>query len=158
MSDEKNKKKKVRLSTFFLFAIIVVMLAYLIISFGMNLRREINIKKDMESVYTDAEFVNVKCDRKPTNKEELKRYYMWWYGDEIPKDDLYAFDIFDSENNTATGYATRDGRVVYDHYGATYYAEEMIEYFEETVDFEHNFPELGYYIPKTNVINDCRLV
>ena len=26
----------------------------------------------MESVYTDAEFVNVKCDRKPTNKEELK--------------------------------------------------------------------------------------
>ena len=157
MSDEKNKKKKVRLSTIFLYAIIVVILVYLIIPFGMNLRREINIKKDMESVYTDAEFVAIKCDSKPFDKEELKGQFLW-FGEGVPEDDLYGFLIRDSEDNTAIGYATTDGSVVFDHYGAIYYAEEMIEYFKETVDFEHNFPELGYYIPKTNVINDCRLV
>ena len=157
MSGTKNKKKKVRFSTIFLYAILVLVLFYLILPFGMNQWRKINIIKDMESVYTDAEFVSIKCGSKPFDKEELKEQFVW-FGEGVPEDDLYGFLIADSEDNTATGYATKDGRVVFDHYAATYYAEEMIEYFKETVDFEHNFPGLDYYIPKTNFINDCRLV
>ena len=142
---KENPKKRVRLATVLVRAAILLVLICLLFPFGMNLIREINIKKDMKSVYTDAKFVDVQCERKAVNKDELEKEYVW-FGEELPQEDLYAFRIEDSEEVTARGYATVDGKVVIDTYGNIYYTDEMMEYFEETVNFEHEFPGVGIYI------------
>lgn len=156
-----NVKKKPSKSTLFLYVLIAVplisALVYAVITYGMKVRREHNIIKDMESVYTEAEFVAIKCDKKPVDKAELEEQYLW-FGDGLPEDDLYEFLISDSEDNTAIGYATKDGTVVFDTYACKYYADEAIDFFKEVVDFEHNFPELQYCIPEINIINECRIV
>ena len=156
-----KRKKKISIYTLLLDValayILIILLIYVVIPYGLNVRRKYKIKKDMESVYTEAEFVAVKCDTKPFDKEELEGQFLW-FGGGLPEDDLYCFLIADSEGNVGTGYATKDGTVVFDSYAAQYYADEMSESFKNTVDFEHNFPELYYHIEKINMINECRLV
>lgn len=134
---------------------LLYVLLYVVIPYGINLRRRINIIMDMKSVYTDAKFVAVKCETEPTDLSEM--YYLW-FGDGLPEDDLYAFAIADSEDHTAIGYATKDGTVVFDTYAATYYADDAVEAFKDVVDFEHNFPGLGYYIEGMNFVNSTRIV
>lgn len=162
MSDKKKKtKKKFSLLKFLWYVIwsgvLILILIRVVIPRGMNLWRQYSIKKDMESVYTDADFVKVKCDIKPVDRAELEGQFLW-YGGGLPEDDLYCFLIYDSEDNVGTGYATKGGTVVFDSYAARYYADEMVASFNEVVDFEHNFPGLYYYIEKINIINECRLV
>ncbi len=160
MSDEKSKKKLSK-STLVFYAIITGALIWLlicrIIPYGINLWRRINIIRDMESVYSDAEFVTIKCDIEPTDKAELEGQYIW-YGGGLPEDDLYAFLISDSKDNPAMGFATKNGTVVFDTYAAAYYEDDAVEYLKNTVDFEHNFPGVGYFITASNIINAYRLV
>ncbi len=148
---EKRSKKKLRKSTLLLCivmsGILIFELVYVVIPYGINLRRRINIKKDMESVYTDAEFVSVKCETKPTDRSKLEKPYLHFYTDvEFPEYDLYEFHISDSEGDTKIGYATKDGKVVFDTYATKYYNYAAVDSLKKVVDFEHNFPELGYYI------------
>lgn len=158
MGDEKKKKSKVLIASGAIFVgILILVMGCLIVPFGMSQRRKMNIVKDMKSVYSEAEFVAVKYSSKPIDKAELEAQYLW-YGDEIPENALYAFTISDSAENTANGYATKHGKVVFDNYGCKYYAEESVEYFKEIVDFEKNFPGLGYEIFPQNAINECRIV
>lgn len=115
--------KKLSTQTLLLYVImigaLILVLIYVVIPYGMNLRRRINIKKDMESVYTDAEFVSVKCDTKPTDRLELEGSYLW-FDVEIPEDDLYAFQISDSEGDTEIGYK-KAGAIGYYSYGSRGY-------------------------------------
>lgn len=148
MSDE-QKPKKFSIATLYLCVIIaiplIVALVYVIIPYGITLRRRYHIKMDMKQVYADAEFTTVKCDMEPIDKAELERRHRW-LGDALPEGDFYFFRIYDSEDNAATGYATKDGTVIFDTYAGIYYEAEMIASFKDVVDFEHNFPQLKYYI------------
>lgn len=160
---EKRSKKKLRKSTLLLWiimsGILIFELVYVLIPYGFNLRRRINIKKDMESVYTDAEFVSVKCESKPTDKSEIEGLYSCPQFDvEIPEYDLYAFHISDSEGNTGKGYATKDGKVIFDTYAVKYYEYAAVESLKDAIDFEHNFPELDYYIMEFAIGNANRIV
>lgn len=161
MCEEEKKEKKfsfLLLIWYGLLAYIAVALTiYEIIPHGMNMIRKTNIIKDLESIYTDADIVAIKCDVEPFDKEELAGRYLW-FGNGLPEEDLYAFVFADSEDNIGRGYATRYGTVVFDTYAACYYWDEMIASFEEIVDFEYNFPGLYHHILEDTLVNDCRLV
>ena len=153
MSEEKNKKnfrKAALLKSLILIGALILALIYVIIPRIMDFRRRINIAKDLESVYTEAKIVKVVCDMKPTYKSDLKERGER-FEDVFPEDGLYYFKIWDSEGyNLAGGYATKDGTVIYDSYAGQYYKDACTKYFEAVVDFEHNFPELDYYISQNN--------
>lgn len=153
MSKEKNKKnfrKSSMLKYLILIGALILVLIYVIIPRIMDWRRRMNIAKDLESVYTEAEIVKVVCDSKPTYKSDLKERGER-FEDVFPEDGLYYFKIWDSEGyNLAGGYATKYGTVIYDSYAGQYYKDACVKYFEAVVDFEHNFPELDYYISQKN--------
>ena len=150
MSKENNKiNKKTLLRNLLLIGVLLVVLLCVVIPRIMDLRRRINIAKDLESVYTEAEIVKVVCDMEPISKAELQEDYYLWFGPEPPEDDLYVFYIVGKEDEClGKGYATKDGTVIYDTYARKYYADEAVLYFEGVVDFEHNFPGMKYYIAK----------
>lgn len=161
--NEEKKPKKFSISALYLYVItaipLVVALVYVIIPYGITLRRRYHIKMDMKQVYTDARFTTVKCDTKRIDKAELE-HSARWVGNELPEGDFYFFRIYDSKDNVATGYATKDGMVIFDTYAGIYYEDEMIKYFNDVVDFEHNFPELKSYIMSMSSIrysltHDC---
>ncbi|MDE5872735.1 MAG: hypothetical protein K2H07_02360 [Lachnospiraceae bacterium] len=168
MSEEKNKKKICKKSMrkyLILIGALILVLIYVVIPRVMDLRRRINIAKDLESVYTGIEIVEVTCDKKPTYKSDLEERGEV-FGDDFPEDGLYYFYVQGSEDDypwmqgygtitkdaflCARGYATKDGTVIYDTYAGLYYSDESAAYFEDVVDFEHNFPEFDYYIMREN--------
>ncbi|MCM1173367.1 MAG: hypothetical protein NC393_14725 [Clostridium sp.] len=168
MSEEKNRKK-FRISSLLKYLIpisaLILLLFYVVMPRVMDLRRRINIAKDLESVYTGIKIVEVKCDKKPTYKSDLEKRGEV-FGDAFPEDGLYYFYVRGSEDDyswmqgyttgekdaflCARGYATKDGTVIYDTYAGLYYSDESASYFKDVVDFEHNFPELDYYIRREN--------
>ncbi|MBD5095433.1 MAG: hypothetical protein HDT40_00255 [Lachnospiraceae bacterium] len=168
MSEEKNKKKICKTSVrkyLILIGALILVLIYVVIPRVMDLRRRINIAKDLESVYTGIDIVEVTCDKKPTYKSDLEERGEF-FGDAFPEEGLYYFYVYGSEDDYpwmqgygtmdtktflfAQGYAAKDGTVIYDTYAGLYYADESASYFESVVDFEHNFPELDYYIKQGN--------
>ncbi len=153
MNEKKNIKRKIVLLLF------IGVLVYLLISVGVWLVRRNNILKELESVYVDADFVSIKCKFNPVDKEEEFEGYRW-FGDGLPEDTLYKFYVIDSEGNLSLGYATRFGKVVFDNYCAAYYHDECVEYFNETIDFEQNFPmyEYEFYVAETSLMERVRMV
>lgn len=136
---------------------IIVLLGYLVINFGIGLIRRINIIWDMRSVYADAKIYILKCDNKPIDNEALDKRYVW-FGDGIPEEELYYFEIKDSEGHKSSGFATKYGKVIFDDYASIYYADEIRETFINAVDFENNFPNLRYFIPKFSSMDIGRYV
>ncbi len=168
MSEEKNKKnfrKTSLLKYLILIGALILVLIYIVIPHIMDFRRRMNIKKDLESVYPgyEIEIDEIRCDKKPTYYEsDLKERSDWWFIKAFPEEGLYYFSFHASEDYLskfayaedyflfARGYATKDGTVIFDTYAGLYYADASASYFETVVDFEHNFPELDYYISKIN--------
>ncbi|MCM1173365.1 MAG: hypothetical protein NC393_14715 [Clostridium sp.] len=73
MRKEKTKiNKKILLRNLLLIGALLVVLVYVVLPRIMDLRRRINIAKDLESVYTEAEIVKVVCDMEPISKAELQ--------------------------------------------------------------------------------------
>lgn len=158
MNDNKNQMKKSNKAIRFIFRVaIVLLICYFFVPIVMKFVRERNIVKVMESVYAEAEFVSVDCDKEPIDRTKLEDQYIW-FGDGLPEEDLYAFQIADSKDRVAIGFATKDGDVIFDTYAYQYYLEDMKEYFISTVDFENKFPDVEYYIPELIPNNERRVV
>ena len=158
MSDNKNITKKSNKVILFIFCLaIALIMCYFLIPVGVNFVRERKIVKTMKNVYSESQFVSVDCDKEPIDRSQLEEQYIW-FGDGLPEEDLYVFLIADSKDRVATGFATKDGDVIFDTYAYQYYMEDMKEYFLSTIDFENKYPSLEYYIPDINFTNECRLV
>ena len=154
MSEEKNKKKICKTSVrkyLILIGAVILLLIYVVIPRIMDLRRRINIAKDLESVYPGCKIVEVECEKKPTYKSDLRKNG-YLFNNAFPEEGLYNFWVLGAgDPHKSEGYATKDGTVVYDSYAALYYKDASVSYFEAVVDFEHNFPGLDYYISKKNL-------
>jgi hypothetical protein len=148
--EKSSRKKKIAILIIALIGII------LLLPFLSYLRMRINILRNMQKVYKNADFVHFSCDSKPVPEDHFKHYR--WYGGEEPDVPLYAFIIEDSEGNPGWGYATKDGKVMLDNYAGTYYLQDTIDYFERIVDFKNNFPELEYTMVHSSPENLRRLV
>ena len=158
MSDNKNITKKSNKVILFIFCLaIALIMCYFLIPVGVNFVRERKIVKTMKNVYSESQFVSVDCDKEPIDRSQLEEQYIW-FGDGLPEEDLYVFLITDSKDRVATGFATKDGDVIFDTYAYQYYMEDMKEYFVSTVDFEGDFPDLEYYIPDIVPTNERRVV
>lgn len=154
----KMKKNKKRIYTVIVAVIFILVIIFFAIPFATRIKRKYNIEKDLESVYKEADIISVKLNSEPISKAELESD-TFLMGEDLPKEDLYSFSFYDSNDNVGNGFATEDGTVVFDTYANYYYTDEAIKQFEDVVDFEKNFPDLRYYVRKEDVYyNTWRIV
>lgn len=148
-----SKKKKVLLSIGCLiaFVLLVGFLGYKIIIF--------RIKKDLLSVYKNAEITNITLTD-IVKDGNLKDTYFLWMGDEIYDGIMYRFKITGREeyDEKAFGYADIYGNVIYDTYANIYYQKNIYDEVVNIIDFKNNFPDWYHFAASYDPINQRRIV
>ncbi len=156
MKNTENRKVIIILITFILLLFLfVISLAFL--NYFKEKKKDDKIISDMSRVYINSEFVDVEREKKPFDKSILKEHFIWC-GAGIPDEDIYVFTIIDSNGISAIGYSDQDGNVIFDSYAGYYYRNDSIRYFLDSTDFLEKYPDVHYYAPEIDPINDQRLV
>ena len=148
-----SKKRKVLLSIGCLiaFVLLVGFLGYKIIIF--------RIKKDLLSVYKNAEITNITLTD-IVKDGNLKDTYFLWMGDEIYDGIMYRFKITGREDydEKAFGYADIYGNVIYDTYANIYYQKNIYDEVVNIIDFKNNYPDWYHFAASYDPINQRRIV
>ncbi|MBO4637102.1 MAG: hypothetical protein J5685_08160 [Clostridiales bacterium] len=146
---KKKKQKQVnkRTRNLIRIAVAAAVVIILCVIFGfkhiVTFAREQAIKKDLKAVYPDGDIVKIECDMEPTDVDRIIENLHLAPGS-LPQTDIYYCRIIDSEDQNWVGLADKDGHVYYDSYVNGYFADQLIAYFNETVDPADNLPGLEF--------------
>ncbi len=120
----------------------IIFLVVLVLFILFTSFRCINLKHNLKKYYQEK-FTIKEYKLFPVSDVVFEK--MTIYG-ERPKKVLYSFFVKDSKDEIYSGFADAFGNVYLDDYADTYYHNEMKKYFMETVDFEHDYPDLSLYV------------